>query len=123
MRAERVQAIVDRDFLASADAPPREDLHARAHRVRFARVIEITACRQQDRAPRVNEPAEVPPVFARERPGAGVRDGPSVPATEDELTFAERAQGEDAQTLAPRIAYGDIDDHGWLSSPSSPGAR
>src|SRR2546421_9738553 len=57
--SERVQAVVDRDFLAGTDALPCEDFDARAHRVRFAGVIQVAAWRQQNCAPRVVELTEM----------------------------------------------------------------
>jgi len=91
--------------------PPRKDLHAAPHGVRFAGVIEIAAGRQQDRAPRVIELTEVSLVFGRERGNAGVRDDASVAAPEDELALVELPQCEDTQTLAPRVAHGNVFDH------------
>src|SRR5207245_11049842 len=66
LAARGVQPVIDRDLFARADASPREDLDAAAHRVRITGMVQVAARWEEDRACLEIQLAEVPAILARE---------------------------------------------------------
>jgi hypothetical protein len=102
---------------------PGEDLHAMAHGVRVAEVVEVATGRCENREPIESELTQMD-AFPLAGPIELVAPKDSrVSAPEYELTFLKRPAGEDASALGPRVTYPDIANHTSQSKSPPPATR
>ena len=108
---EGVEAVVDRDLVATGDVSPSEDYDSVAHRVRVTGVVEVAAGGQENCARVEVEFTQVPLVIWRELVDRRVGHDAAVTASEDELARREGPLCEHAEPLRARGPHLDIADH------------